>query len=75
MKAQEVSASNSLYLTPTFFTLNQAQLGKVADVGFKQAMVQKWLALEKGEVPTVVRKVIFSIKSSPQVLRPTQNQG
>uniref|UniRef100_A0A7S0RKF5 phenylalanine--tRNA ligase n=1 Tax=Pyramimonas obovata TaxID=1411642 RepID=A0A7S0RKF5_9CHLO len=34
----------------------KAQLGKVADVGFKQAMVQKWLALEKGEVPTVVRK-------------------
>eukprot|EP00242_Pyramimonas_sp_CCMP2087_P013101 CAMPEP_0198209918 /NCGR_PEP_ID=MMETSP1445-20131203/17811_1 /TAXON_ID=36898 /ORGANISM="Pyramimonas sp., Strain CCMP2087" /LENGTH=498 /DNA_ID=CAMNT_0043883831 /DNA_START=70 /DNA_END=1566 /DNA_ORIENTATION=+ len=31
-------------------------LGPVADVGFKQAMVQKWLALEKGEVPMVVRK-------------------
>jgi len=28
----------------------------VADVGFKQAMQQKWLALEKGEVPRVVRK-------------------
>lgn len=28
----------------------------MADVGFKQAMQQKWLALEKGEVPRVVRK-------------------
>lgn len=36
----------------------QSTLGAaVADVGFKQAMQQKWLALEKGEVPMVVRKV------------------
>jgi hypothetical protein len=38
--------------------LRQAAAGAaVADVGFKQAMQQKWLALEKGEVPRVVRKV------------------
>ena len=38
----------------------------MADVGFKQAMQQKWLALEKGEVPKVVRKV--SIPAGPTPL-------
>ena len=28
----------------------------ISDIGFKQAMQQKWLAMEKGEVPMVVRK-------------------
>ena len=28
----------------------------ISDIGFKQAMQQKWLAMEKGETPMVVRK-------------------
>ncbi|KAK9830129.1 hypothetical protein WJX72_009917 [[Myrmecia] bisecta] len=44
------------------------QVGAVGDVGFKQAMQQKWLALDKsGSEPKVVRKVA-SIQDSVQEL-------
>lgn len=37
----------------------QKQLGAVGDVGFKQAMQQKWLAMDKSSgSPMIVRKVI-----------------
>lgn len=43
---------------PTWLCSQQAALGKVADVGFRQAMQRKWLAIEKGEAgQRVTRKV------------------
>ena len=36
----------------------QAKLGKVGDIGFKQAMQAKWVALDKsGGAPVIKRKV------------------
>ena len=44
--------------------------GEIGDVGFKQAMQQKWLATDKsGGAPVIVRKVDSIVDSTQQLLK------
>ncbi len=48
--------------------------GEVGDVGFKQAMQQKWLATDKsGGEPKIVRKVDSIVDKTQQLLKDVAN--
>eukprot|EP00899_Mesostigma_viride_P009696 jgi/Mesvir1/18728/Mv01241-RA.1 len=46
----------------------KAKLGAIADVGFRQAMQNKWLALVKGDTPLIQRKIDSLTEDRVQLL-------
>uniref|UniRef100_A0A7R9Y643 phenylalanine--tRNA ligase n=2 Tax=Prasinoderma coloniale TaxID=156133 RepID=A0A7R9Y643_9VIRI len=47
----------------------KAELGKLADVGLAKAMQAKWLQMQKGEVPMVLRKTDEIVDTAREQLR------
>lgn len=72
----EAQVFNALELGPLTMGALKAKLGPAGDVGFKQAMQQKWVAIDKSAAePVVVRKAESISDRVLEILTTVSSQG